>query len=118
MWHLTDKQIVDQSGNYIYLPGKYCLYILRQDDEKMCKECEVDCPISYDHLTFEKFKGEFIPIKVIEIDNIGYYQFRNELGNETIFYTSEEWRLYCLVGFGLVVIMVLFIFNKSNLGFF
>ncbi|PKA10496.1 hypothetical protein CH372_19070 [Leptospira meyeri] len=118
IWEMTEMKIADAEDVFIYLPGTYCIYINSNDEQRMCKECLYDCPISFNNITFQNYKGKFIPRKVLKINKTGNYNFKKYLEKETTFYTSKFLRLYTLIGFAIIFFIIINIFTKANLGLF
>ena len=92
---------------FIYAPGKYCIYVLNNQELQLPDLCdksfyrsgkkyescsiEKECPFRYDHRSFDYAQGRFDGYKVFRIDKIGYYEFDIPFKPKTYFLLSNTW---------------------------
>jgi hypothetical protein len=110
---------IESNKIFIYIPGKYCVYIHNQ--EKVCKnkaeivKCDVDqyCLFQINN-SFGLDSPRFYGYKIYEIKEIGYFEFDFPIKPKTYFIEEPVIRSSAFSVMFITLLIIFFIWQYSN----
>jgi len=92
IYHIVKLKVVTSDRVNIYIPGEYCLYVLKEKAEVGgLKNNESSCSdMIVNNSSFSFAKGIFIPVKVYSFDTIGEHSLNIAYKPEFYFITNSK----------------------------